>query len=156
LAPIAFGLCKPHLAIYDEATMRILAMAIVKHDLGRSLLANVEGFQLFKGQGKVTMLWQEKMGYMHMLRKQQLKDSSCLKDFLEDTIPTWPSSSCNNDSWPGSDLVALAVFLASLGAAFLGWCGTLFVIKIPVPYPTAFVRFGIPASPKFKYETPNF
>jgi hypothetical protein len=130
LAPIAFGLCKPHLAIYDEATMRILAMAIVRHDLGRSLLANVEGFQLFKGQRTLNMQWQEKKkGHTHILREKLVKDSSCLKDFLQETIPTWPSSSCDNDSWPGSDLVALAVFLASLGSAFLG---TLFVSKLPV------------------------
>jgi len=114
LAPIAFGLCKPILAVYEEVSISTLTRAFARHHLSYSLLANVDSFLLLK----------EPPG------REQLTTGAAdsLEDFLRRSISTWPSGSSNSNSisnnsissWPTCDLVALSLYLSI--SAFLGTC----------------------------------
>jgi hypothetical protein len=109
LAPIAFGLCKPILAVYEEVSISTLTRAFARHQLSYSLLANVDSFLLLK----------EPSG------GEQLTTGAAdsMEDFLRRSISTWPcgssnSSNSSSSSWPTCDLVALSLYLSI--ATFLG------------------------------------
>jgi hypothetical protein len=113
LAPIAFGLCKPILAVYEEVSISTLTRAFARHHLSYSLLANVDSFLLLKESPGMEQL--------------TTGAADSMEDFLRRSISTWPrgsssSSNSNNgsSSWPTCDLVALSLYLSI--SAFLGTC----------------------------------
>jgi hypothetical protein len=122
LAPIAFGLCKPILAVYEEVSISTLTRAFARHHLSYSLLANVDSFLLLKEPPGMEQL--------------TTGAADSMEDFLRRSISTWPSGNSNssssissnsnsssnnsNSSWPTCDLVALSLYLSI--SAFLGTC----------------------------------
>jgi hypothetical protein len=108
LAPIAFGLCKPILAVYEEVSISTLTRAFARHHLSYSLLANVDSFLLLKESPGMEQL--------------TTGAADSMEDFLRRSISTWPSGTSNSSSssWPTCDLVALSLYLSI--SAFLGTC----------------------------------
>ena len=99
LAPIAFGLGKPVLATYSRTTIRTLAKAIAKWQLGYTLLAAVEHFILLEQPPPLAP----------QLSAEQLQEADSLDQFLRSHVPILPPK----NSWPSCDVIAMVLFLGT-------------------------------------------